>query len=79
MIPKALRDRAGLVPGTQVDFSFHDGSIQVTPASRDVQWEQVGRVRYPVIAGRGLTTDEIESVIADGRDDQLERLGRAGR
>jgi AbrB family looped-hinge helix DNA binding protein len=79
VIPKALRDRAGLAPGTRVDFTFHDGSIQVSPVAPDVQWEQVGRVRYPVIASPGLSTDEIEAVIVDGRDDQLERLGRAGR
>ena len=77
VIPKALRDRAGLVPGTQVDFRFHDGAIEIAPIVSDVSWEQVGRVRYPVIAGPGLTTDEVAALIEAGRDDRLDRLGDA--
>jgi AbrB family looped-hinge helix DNA binding protein len=79
VIPKALRDRAGLVPGTRVDFRFHDGAIEVSPVSHEVEWEQVGRIRYPVMPATGLTTDEIDAVITGGRHDQLERLDRAGR
>lgn len=29
MIPKDLRDRLGLVPGTEVDVSEHDGVIEL--------------------------------------------------
>lgn len=79
MIPKPLRDRAGLVPGTQVDFRFHDGAIEIAPTATDVEWEQVGRVRYPVLADPGLTTDEISAVIESGRDDRLDRLDDARR
>ena len=40
VIPKALRDRTGLDPVSQVNFSFHDGRIQVKAACHDMQWEQ---------------------------------------
>ena len=32
VIPKALRDRAGLTPGTRVDYHFHDGNIAIGSA-----------------------------------------------
>ena len=53
VIPKALRERAGLVAGTKVDFRFRDGAIEIFPMVHDVTWEQVGRVRYPIHTRRG--------------------------
>lgn len=72
VIPKALRDRAGLVAGTRVDFTFHDGAIEITPATGDLAWEQVGRVHYPVPSGPGLSTEAIVNLIEAGRDERLE-------
>lgn len=68
VIPKALRDRAGLTPGTRVDFHFRDGFIEISPAPVDVEWEQVGRVHYPLLEGDGLSTEEIRDLIESGRD-----------
>jgi len=68
VIPKALRDRAGLAPGTRVDFHFRDGSIEISPTLVDVEWEQVGRVQYPLLGEDGLTTEEIRDLIESGRD-----------
>lgn len=31
VIPKLLRERAGLAPGTQVDFEFDDGRVVLVP------------------------------------------------
>ncbi len=31
VIPKALRDRLGIVPGDEVAFSFHDDHVAVRP------------------------------------------------
>ena len=72
VIPKALRERAGLVAGTRVDFRFHDGAIEISPAMHDVTWEQVGRVRYPILDEPGLTSQEISGLIQAGRDERLE-------
>lgn len=32
VVPKALRDRAGLAPGVAVDFVWEEGRIVLTPA-----------------------------------------------
>jgi len=79
VIPKSLRDRAGLAPGTEVDFRFHDGMIEIAPVVRQVAWERVGRVRYPVLPEAGLTTGEIQDLLESGRADRLDDLGDAGR
>lgn len=31
VIPKEIRDRAGLHPGAEVGFTFHEGRIVLTP------------------------------------------------
>jgi AbrB family looped-hinge helix DNA binding protein len=31
VIPKEFRDRLGIVPGDEVDFSFEDGEVRVRP------------------------------------------------
>jgi AbrB family looped-hinge helix DNA binding protein len=32
VIPKALRDQVGIMPGDEVSFSLEDGAIRVEPA-----------------------------------------------
>ena len=32
VIPKRIRDEAGLTPGTEVDVELHDGRIEIEPA-----------------------------------------------
>ena len=32
VIPRALRERAGLRPGTEIEISFRDGVIEIQPA-----------------------------------------------
>lgn len=72
VIPKALRERAGLEAGSRIDFCFRDGVIEISVVAEDPEWEQVGRVRYPVFQSPGLTTDEITDIIESGRDERLE-------
>ena len=79
VIPKVLRDRAGLTPGTRVDFRFHDGNIEISPSPAEVEWEQVGRIRYPVFKGLGLTSEEISQLIEARREQRLDGLNDASR
>lgn len=72
VIPKSLRERAGLEAGTRIDFRFHDGVIEIVVATDPLEWERVGRVRYPVFTSPGLTTEEIRDAIEAGRDERLE-------
>ena len=79
VIPKALRERAGLAPGTPIDFAFHNGTIEITPVHDAIEWEQVGRVRFPVLRGPGLTGEEISDLIERGREERMAQVLHAGR
>jgi AbrB family looped-hinge helix DNA binding protein len=49
VIPKSLRTALGLVGGSEVNVTLHDGLIEIEPAAVDMQWEQSGRINYPVL------------------------------
>lgn len=81
VIPKALRDRAGLTPGTRVDFHFHDGNIEISLAESDVRWETRHGIDFPVPPedAPDLGVDQIREVIESGREDRRDRAVSAGR
>jgi AbrB family looped-hinge helix DNA binding protein len=67
-IPKAVRDRLGIVPGTQVEFSLsQDG--QVVLSKVDGQRASVPPhhdfARFVGRAGAGLSTDQIMALTRD--------------
>lgn len=43
MIPKAIRQAAGLLPGTAVEVHLRDGRIEIEPVLVPVRLEQRGR------------------------------------
>jgi AbrB family looped-hinge helix DNA binding protein len=53
VIPKAMRDRLGIVPGDEVDFSLDADAVRVAPL------REAGSLRG-ALSGRGLT-DELEA------------------
>ena len=81
VIPKALRERAGLTAGTRVDFRFHEGTIEITPADGEVDWETRHGIRFPLPAGHGpeLSIEDVRGVIDDVRGDRSDKAARAGR
>ena len=56
VIPKALRDELGLIPGTEIDISRFGGGVHIEPGRRTARLEQEGK--YMVIVGDGRLTDE---------------------
>lgn len=80
VIPKALRERAGLAPGTQIDFHFHDGSIEITPLVPETDWEVHRGIEFPIPApgAPGMTKEEVREVIEDVRGDRADAVTRAG-
>ena len=66
VIPKAVRDAAGILPGTPLEVRFRDGRIEIEPIPLDVSVEFVEGVavaspREPVpvlLAGTITTTRE---------------------
>ena len=69
VIPKAVRDAAGLRPGVPLEIRYRDGRIEIEPAPVDVTVRSFGGVAVatPTTDVPVLTTDIIEGV-RDGLD-----------
>lgn len=44
VIPKSVRDEAGLQPNVPVDVTYRDGHVEIAPAPRRVSLTRKGRV-----------------------------------
>ena len=80
VIPKALRERAGLTPGTPVDIRFLEGAIQITPATSQGGWQTRRGIRFPTPPPDGpeLSSEEIRDAIEAARSDRMDEVTRAG-
>ncbi len=61
-IPKSVRDCAGLVPGTDVEFKIEAGVVRLMKASKGDNKKTRGQVLVERLRGRGdfkMTTDEV--------------------
>ena len=69
VIPKAVREAAGLQAGAEVDVSFRDGYIEIEPAARSMR--VVERKGGAVIEAEGvmplLTADDVRDALDDVR------------
>lgn len=62
VIPRSLRQALGLVGGSEVIVTLHDGLIEIEPASAEMQWERTGRINYPALpAGASLEDGQIRT------------------
>lgn len=75
-IPKAIRDRAGITPATDLDVAYENGKVVIEKVAFDEaskrrrrrefnEW----RERVPGTADAGLTTDEIMDMTRGPYDD----------
>ncbi len=64
VIPKHVRDAAGIHPGVPVEVRFRDGRIEIEPAPIPVRIEVRGGVAVAVAEGDGppLAADVVEGV-----------------
>ncbi|MBI3927016.1 MAG: AbrB/MazE/SpoVT family DNA-binding domain-containing protein [Armatimonadetes bacterium] len=62
VIPKALRERAGLRPDRPVEVSYRDGVLVLEAAAVEVTFQRKGRltVAVPVAEIPPLTLEEVE-------------------
>ena len=69
VIPKAVRDDAGLEPGTELEIEFRDGRIEIEPAT--VSMRVVGRGVDATIEAQGempvLTGENVRSALERSR------------
>lgn len=70
VIPKALRDRAGLTAGTRVDFHYRDGHIEIAPIEVEGGWERHRGIDFPTphSAACDLTVQQIRDAIEASRE-----------
>lgn len=68
VIPKELRRRAGIEPGIPLDIRWHNGHIEIEPASAPVRLERRGRFLVAVPEG------EIEMLTAQAVEETREAL-----
>ena len=75
-IPKHIRDKAGIRPGTEVDFRLEDGKVVVLKRKGAKQGESAGQalVRDLQAAARGaaalpLSSDEVMDLTRGPLDD----------
>jgi AbrB family looped-hinge helix DNA binding protein len=65
VIPKRLRELAGLEPGIEVVVGFQDGKIQIEPATKPVKMVRKGTT-FVLRAPRGtppLTVEQVNEIV----------------
>ena len=78
VIPKAVREKAGLTPGVQLDVEYRDGKVEIEPALNPVKLVKKGSLLVAV-APPGvprMTTGELTKIVRDLREQRAERILR---
>ncbi len=72
VLPKAVREKAHLTPGTRLSVTFVDGHIEIEPEAMDIQVVQRGKlfVAEPVSETEPLTAAVVQQVINSVRDER---------
>lgn len=75
VIPKALRQAAGLQPGVPLEVRVREGRVEIEPAPVEMRIEMRGKVAVavPTEPVAGLTTEEVERVRREIREEREER------
>lgn len=66
VLPKPLRDRLRLSPGTKVDVSEYGDGLHVTPVSRTARLEEVDG-HLVAVADTPISDDDVLGLIDAGR------------
>ena len=73
VIPKSVRDAAGLQPGAEVNVGFTDGKIQIEPAGKPVKVVRKGSA-FVLRAPKGtppLTVEKVNEILERVRNHDL--------
>jgi len=64
VLPKGIRDQAGILPGMTLCITVVEGRIEIEPVTREVRIVQRGplRVAVPAEEGSPLTAEIVEQV-----------------
>lgn len=69
VLPKALREKAGIVPGMRLEIRWRDGRIEIEPPPRAIRIERWGRVLVaePLEPGDELSRETVRATIEELR------------
>lgn len=72
VVPKAIRELAGLKPGTRLAIRFREGRVELEPEPRTVRLERQGGllVAVPEEEGPRLTVEQVQETL-----DQIRNRG----
>jgi len=75
VVPKAIRQEAGLVPGEPLEVTVHDGRVEIVPAPRQVRIRDQDGLRIAEPAGNyeTLSEDTVRRTRDRLRDDRKPR------
>ncbi len=78
VIPKPVRDSAGLKPGVSVNVEYRDGRVQIEPVYKPVKWVRKGSfiVAKAPAGTPPLTAKTMRKLIAEIRDERGRDLCR---
>jgi AbrB family looped-hinge helix DNA binding protein len=77
VIPKAIRQAAGLGPETPLEIRYRDGRVEIEPAPVEMRIEMRGKVAVavPTEPVPPLTTEEVERLREELRGGRERRWG----
>jgi AbrB family looped-hinge helix DNA binding protein len=81
VIPKSLRERAGLRPGTELTLEFRDGKIEMEPVRQQVRVARRGS-RFVLEAPAGappLTVERVNQMLEELREERIRSAGPSHR
>jgi len=71
VIPKRIREAAGIVPGVPLDVRFHQGRVEIEPASAEIE-AAVGADGLPVAVAKEppprLEESHVRKTLEDARE-----------
>lgn len=75
VLPKEIRDEAGILPGMPLNISYLDGHVEIEPAPREVVMTRKGRltVAVPVEEGELLAEQTVRRTTSLIRKDRRHR------
>lgn len=71
VIPKRIREMAGLQSGAELEVEYRDGKIEIEPRAAEMTLRKVGR-RVVIVAPRGtpqMTVQDVETVRQEIREE----------
>lgn len=76
VIPKSVRESAGLKPGVAVRIEYRDGKVEIEPVGKRVKWVRKGSF-IVARAPRGtppMTNEQVRRLIEETREERMRQF-----